>query len=113
MLGEIQNKYQTYCTVYKMHTMATCHGGVGYPIDRDIDLHVEDPEVTGMDNNSEGISGLDATVALGGLEAEGNPDEFLPSNQAKLTALTQELNKLHQRVEAREGQPVKSLDCIE
>ena len=50
-----------------------------------------------MDNNNDGISGSDATVTLGGLEAEGNPDEPLPSSQAKLTALTWEINKLHQR----------------
>ena len=66
--------------------MATCHRGAGCPIDRDINLHIEDPEATGMDNDNESISGLDATVALGGLEAEGNPSEPLPSNQAKLTA---------------------------
>ena len=36
-----------------------------------------------MDNDNEGISGSDATVALGGLEAEGSPDELFPSDQAK------------------------------
>ena len=76
-----------------MHAMATLHRGTG---DRDVDLHIEDPEATGMDNDNEGISGSDTTVALGGLEAEGNPDELLPSNQAKLTALTREINELHQ-----------------
>ena len=91
--------------------MATNHEGAGHPIARD-DLHVEDPEATGMDNNNSSISGLDTTVALGGLEAEANPDELLPSNQAKLTAPTWEINELHQQVEAREGHPVESLDHI-
>ena len=54
-----------------------------------------------------------ATVALGRLQAEGNPYELLPSNQAKLSTLTQEINELHQWVEAGEGQPAGSLDCIE
>ena len=55
-----------------------------------------------------------ASVAqMGGLEAEGNTDELLPSNQAKLMALMREINDLHQWVEAREGQPAESLDCME
>ena len=49
-----------------------------------------------MDNNNESISGLNTTVALGELEAEGNPNEIFPSDQAKLTALTWEVNELHQ-----------------
>ena len=44
--GKIRNGYQTYCTAYKTHAMATHYGGTGYPIARD-DLHVEDPETTG------------------------------------------------------------------
>ena len=64
--------------------MATCHGGAAYPIDRDIDLHVEDAEGinTGLDNDNENTSGLDTTIALGGSEADGHPDELIPSNQA-------------------------------
>ena len=92
--------------------MATHHRGAGHLIARD-NLHIEDPEATGMDNNSESISGSDATVALVGLEAEGNTDELLPSNEAMLTALTREINDLFQWVEAGEGQPVESLDHIE
>ena len=84
-----------------MHIMATHHRGAGHPIARD-NLHAEDPEATGMDNDNDSISGSDATVALGGLVVEGNPDELLPSNQAKLTALTQEINELFQQVEAGE-----------
>ena len=93
-----------------MHVMATQTRGTGCPIHRDIELHIEDPEATGKENDSESISGSDA---LGGLEAEGNPIELLPSNQAKFTALTLEINELHQQVEAREGQPANSLDPIE
>ena len=81
--------------VYKIHAMATHHGGAGHPIARD-NLHIEDPEATGMDNDNDSISGLDATVALGGLEGEGNTDELLPCNQAKLTAPTWEINELCQ-----------------
>ena len=75
-----------------MHAVATQHGGAGCSIH----------------NDNECISGLDTTVDLGGLEAEGNPSELMPSNQAKLTALTKEKNELHQWVEAREGQLQKA-----
>ena len=108
ILGKIGNRYQTYCTVYKTHAMATCHRGAGHPSARD-DLYVEDPEVTGMVNDNDSISGSDASVVLGGLEAEGNTDELLPSNQAKLTAVTREINDLC-RVEAGEDQPAGCLD---
>ena len=76
--------------------MAICHGGAGCPINRDIDLHIEDAETTGLDNNNESTSVLDTTITLGGPEAEGNPNELIPNNQAKLTALTREINDLHQ-----------------
>ena len=76
--------------------MATHHGGTGHPLGRDIDLHIEDSETTGLDNDNETTSGLDATVALGGPEAEGHPNDLIHSNQAKLMALTWEINDLHQ-----------------
>ena len=94
--------------------MATHHGGAGCPTDRDINLHVEVAEGinTRLDNDNESTSGLDITIALGGSEADGHPNELTPSNQVKLTALTREINDLHQQGEAREGQPAESLDHI-
>ena len=76
--------------------MDTHHGDAGCPIDREIDLHIEDAEAADIDNDNESTSGSDTNVALGGLEAEDNPNELLPSNQAKFTALTREINKLCQ-----------------
>ena len=98
-----------------MHTMATCHRGAGHSIDRDIDLHVEDMEGinTGLDNVNESTSGSDTTVAFGGSEAHSHPDELIPSNQAKLTVLTREINDLHQWLGTREGKPAERLDHIE
>ena len=60
-----------------LYTKCTCYGYLSWRcrmphIDRDINLQVEDAETTGIDNDNESISGLDTTVALGGLEAEGN-----------------------------------------
>ena len=81
-----------------MHTMATHHGGAGCPIDRDIYLHIEDTVGidTGPDNDNESTSGSDTTIALGESETDGHPDELIPSNQAKLTTLTREINDLYQ-----------------
>ena len=38
VLRKIGDRYQEYCTMYKMHAMATHHGGAGCPVDRDINL---------------------------------------------------------------------------
>ena len=92
MLQKIGDKYQAYCTTYKMHTMATCHGGAGCLLVRGIDLNTEDPEPTDIDNESTHSS--DAIVALGGLEAEGQPKEPVYSNHNKLATLTREIKQL-------------------
>ena len=112
MLRKIRDKYQGYCTLYKMHTMDTHHRSTGHPLDRDNDLHIEDAETAGLENENESTSGLDATIALGKPEAESHPSDLIHSNQAKLTTLMREINDLHQ-VEAGEGQQAESLDCIE
>ena len=98
VLGKIGDRYQAYCTMYKMHTMATHHGGTGHPIDRDTDLHIDDSEDknTESDNDNESTSGSDTTAAFGESEADAHLNELIPSNQAKLTALTREINDLHQ-----------------
>ena len=96
MLGKIRDKYQVYCTMYKTHAIATHHGGAGCSLDRDINLHIEDSEATGLENDNESTSGSDTTVALGEPEAEGHPNDLIHSNQAKLMALMMEINDLHQ-----------------
>ena len=75
VLGKIGAKYQAYCTMYKTHTMATHHRGTRCPLDRGIDINAEDSEPTDIDNNNKITHGSDATVALGGPEAEGHPDD--------------------------------------
>ena len=44
--------------------MAICHGGAGCPIARDINLHIQDAETTGIENDNESTSGLDAAITL-------------------------------------------------
>ena len=94
VLGNIRDRYQAYCTAYKMHAMATCHGGTGCPSDRGINIHAEDPEPTDIGNESTHSS--NATVALGGPEAEGHPENPVYNNHDKLTALMREINDLGQ-----------------
>ena len=64
MLRKIGDRLQAYYTMYKMHTMATCHGGTGCPVDRDIDLNAEEMEGinTGLDNNNDSNDGLDTRI---------------------------------------------------
>ena len=94
MLGKIRDRYQAYCTTYKMHAMATCHRSAGCPLDRGINIHTEDPEPPDIDNESTHSS--NATVAIGRPEAEGHPKDLVYNNHDKLTALTREINDLHQ-----------------
>ena len=62
----------------------------------DIDFHIEDSETTNLDHDNESTSGFDITIVLGRPEAEGHPNYLIQSNKAQLTALTREINDLHQ-----------------
>ena len=94
VLGKIGCRYQAHCTTYKTHAMATHHGDVGCPLDRGNDLHTEDLEPADILNEHTNIP--DATVALGGPEAEGRPKDPVYNNCYELTALMREINDLHQ-----------------
>ena len=111
MLRKIGERYQAYCTTYKMHTMATCHSSAGCHLDRGINIHAEDSEPVDIDNESTHSS--NATVTLGGPETEGHPKDPVFNNHDKLTTLMRETNSLWQQVEAGEGQPAETLDHIE
>ena len=76
-----------------------------------MDILAEDTEHTDIDNDSTHSS--EATIALGGPEAVGHPEDPVYNNQDRLTALTREINDLHQRVTAGEGQLAETLDCIQ
>ena len=94
ILRKIGDRYQACCITYKMHTMATHHGGTGCPLDRSIHFHAEDQEPADIDNESTHSS--DATFALGGPEAEGHPKDHVYSKHDKLMALMREINDLCQ-----------------
>ena len=111
ILEKIIDQYQTYCTTYKRHAMATCHGGTGHPLDRGLDMLTEDTAHADINNDSTHSS--DATAALGDPEAVGHPEDPAFKNQDRLTALTKEISNLHQRVAAGDGQPAETLNCIQ
>ena len=103
VLGKNRDRYQAYCTTYKMHAMATCHRGRGCPLYRGLDILTEDLEHADIENK---IShNLDTAVAL-----EGFPEDPVFENQDKLTVLMREINSLHQWLEAGEVQPTETLD---
>ena len=62
--------------------MATHHGGAGHPLNRGLDILTEDPEHADIDNES--THSLDATVALGGPEAVGHPEDPVYNNQDRV-----------------------------
>ena len=76
-----------------------------------MDILTEDPEHADINNDI--THSLDSTVALGVPEATGHPKDPVQSNQDKLTALTREINDIHQQVVAREGQLAETLDHLE
>ena len=91
--------------------MATSHGGAGHPLARGLNIFAEVLEHTETDNDSTHSS--DVTVAVGGPDTVGHPEDPVYDNQDRLTALMREITDLHQRVAAGEGQPAKTLDCIQ
>ena len=84
--------------------MTTCHGGSGQPLDRVTNMPREEQPV--MDTNVE-------------LQQDFHPedtDQFEDlehNNPNRLHVITRELDDLHQRIWAEEGQPIESLPCIE
>ena len=111
VLGKIRDWHQANCTPYKIHTMATHHGGTSHPLDRGLDILTEDPQHADIDSKSTHCS--DATVALGGPEGVGHPEYPVCNNQNRLSALTREINDLYQRVAAGEELPAETLDHIQ
>ena len=84
--------------------MATHHGGLEQPLDRDINVTREAHETA--DPDTEDMQDLHPveTDHLGDLEH---------NNPARLRAITRELDDLCQCVQAEEGQPSEALNCIE
>ena len=86
---KIGNTYQAYCNTYKTHAMAIHHGDSGNPLDRDIDMTRETQNTT--DTDIEDTQDFNP-VEIGHFEDPGY------NNPTKLTALTREIDDVHQQV---------------
>ena len=84
--------------------MATHHGCLGQPLDRDIDVTREAHEATDTDIEGRQDFHLVETDCLENSEH---------NNPARLTAITRKLDELCQQVQAEEGQPSEALNHIE
>ena len=104
VFGKVGDNYQAYCNTYKTHSMATCHGGLGQPLDRDIDVTREAHEAAGTDTED--------TQDYHPVETD-HFEDLEHSNPTRLTAITRELDDLCQQVQAEEGQPSEALNYIE
>ena len=102
--GKIGDTYQAYCNTYKTHTMVTCPGGSGQPLDRDINVTREAHKATDTD--------IEDTQDFHPVETDhlGDLDH---NNPARLTAITRELDDLCQGVQAEKRQPSEALNHIE
>ena len=100
VFGKIGDTYQTYCHTYKTHTMATCHGGSGQPLDGDINAHKDTDTDIEQTQDFHHVNTNDF-------------EESDPNNPARLTLITRELDDLYQWIQAGEGQPLEVLNCIE
>ena len=98
MLNWLGDTYQAYCYTYKTHTIATCHEGTGQPLDRDATLNGKDTDANILHNYHH--------------EDMDNFENVEQENHTNLATLTWELDNLHHRVQAGEGQPMEALHCI-
>ena len=87
VFGKIGDTYQAYCNTYKTHAMATHRGGLGQPLDRDIDVTREAHKAADTDIEDMQDFHPVETDHLGDLEH---------NNPARLTAITRELDDLCQ-----------------
>ena len=87
VLGKIGDTCQAYCNTYKPHTMATHHGGSGCPLDRDTDVTRETQKTADTDIEDTHDFNTVETVHF---------EDLGYNNPTKLTALTREIDDLHQ-----------------
>ena len=87
VFGKLGDTYQAYCNTYKTHAIATCHGGSGQCLDRDIDVTREVNKITDTDiQNTQDFHPVDTD----------HFEDLQHNNPTKLTALTREVDDLHQ-----------------
>ena len=91
VFAKLGDTYQAYCKTYKTHTMATHHGGVGQPFDRDINVTREAHETTDTH--------IEDTQDYHPMETD-HFEDLEHNNPTRLTVITRELDDLCQLVQA-------------
>ena len=87
VFGKIADTYQAYCNTYKTYTMAIDHGGSESPLDRDFEVTRETHETTGTDfENTQDFHPVETDLF----------EDLQHNIPTKLTALTREVDDLHQ-----------------
>ena len=84
--------------------MATHHGGTGQPLDRDTDMTREEQPVVNTDVEVQQDFHPEDTAHFEDVEH---------TYPTRLTVITRELDVLHQRIQAEEGQSTEYLHHIE
>ena len=97
VFNKLGDTYQAYCNTYKTHAMATHHGGAGQPLYKDTAQHGQDADIPDNCHHED----------MDNFENAGQ------ENNTNLANLTQELDDLCYRIQAREGQLTEALNCIE
>ena len=78
--------------------MATHHGGSGQPLDRDANTTRKDTDINIPQDFHH--------------EDTDDSENVEHENPTRLAAITRELDDLHQKIQAEEGQPTESLHYI-
>ena len=95
-LNKTEDSYQTYINSYKTHIMATYHGGMGKPSEKDSDPQEND--VTIHDEYQADINDF---------------KNIEPDHHARLRDLTHEIDHLWQKVKANETEPMDAISHLE
>ena len=96
VLNKLGDSYQTYVNTYKMHTLATHHGGTGQPSEMD-----PNPQAQDIDIPNDYLEDVD------------DFENIEHENHLQLKALTNELDHLQHKVEATKNQPTDTIQHLE
>ena len=97
VLTKLENSYQTYVNMYKTHTMATHHRGIGQPLEKDPNLQDQDIDISNDCQHEE-------TDDFENVENE---------THTRLRDLTYEVDHLQHKIEVAKGQPTDAINCLE
>ena len=96
VLNKLGDSYQTYVNTYKMHMMATHHGGTGLPLEMD-----PNPQAQDIDIPNDCLEDMD------------DFENIEHKSHMQLKELTNELDHLWHKVEVAKNQPTDAINHLE